>query len=495
MPAVPPFRRVLIANRGEIAVRITRTLRALGIATIAVYHAEEAASLAVRDADEAYEVTGDTPVAAYLDAEQIVAIARRAGADAIHPGFGFLSESAPFAQLVQDAGMAFIGPSADVIRLMGDKVGSREFVRKHGFPVAPSAYEETDPASFVDRGVAIGFPLVVKASAGGGGKGMYVVRSREELRGQIAVARREATRYFGDGRLYCERYVEQPRHIEVQVLGDTHGSLVHLGERECSIQRRFQKIVEEAPAPGLDEVLRRRIVDAGAGIARAAGYTNAGTVEFLLAPDGAFYFLEMNTRLQVEHPVTEMITGLDLVALQIRVAEGQPLPFAQADVQRLGHAIECRIYAEDADAGFIPATGAVLALRPPVGPGVRFDSGLVATQKVTAAYDPMLAKLIVHGADRSQAIARMRSSLRELVLLGVTTNAAYLERLVGHPEFVAGRTHTGFVAEHAEALKAPPPDEATLQLVLAAATLSGRTVRDVTQHVPEPYASMGAWRN
>jgi propionyl-CoA carboxylase alpha chain/3-methylcrotonyl-CoA carboxylase alpha subunit/acetyl-CoA/propionyl-CoA carboxylase biotin carboxyl carrier protein len=495
MPATRTFRRVLIANRGEIAVRIARSLRALGVVATVVYHADEATSLAVREADEAYEITGETPVAAYLDAEQLVAIARRAGADAIHPGFGFLSENAAFAARAREAGLEFIGPSADAIRLMGDKIGARAFVRRHGFPVAPSADEDDDPASFAARAAAIGFPLLVKAAAGGGGKGMQIARDPAGLAERIATARREATRYFGDGRLYCERYVERPRHIEVQVLGDEHGNLVHLWERECSIQRRFQKLVEEAPAPGLDDALRQRVLDAAAGIARAAGYSNAGTVEFILAPDGEFYFLEMNTRLQVEHPVTEMITGLDLVALQVRIAQGEPLPFAQHEVPRVGHALECRICAEDADADFVPATGSVLALRPPAGPGIRFDSGLARGERVTSAFDPMLAKLVVHGADRGQAIARMRAGLRELVLLGVTTNAAYLERLVGHPAFAAGSLHTGFVAEHAEALRAAPPDAGVLELVLAAATLSSRTVRDLTRQVPEPYASMGAWRN
>jgi len=489
------IRRVLVANRGEIAVRITRTLKSLAIASVVVFHDDERDSLAVREADEALEITGATPVAAYLDAAQIVAAAAGAGCDAVHPGFGFLSENADFAQAVRDAGLVFIGPSAEAIRLMGDKIGSREFVRRHGFPIAPSATEEDDPATFLERAAAIGFPLLVKASAGGGGKGMQIVHAPTELAERVATAKREAERYFGDGRVYCERYVERPRHIEVQVLGDEHGSVIHLWERECSIQRRFQKIVEEAPSPGLDDALRSRILEAGAGIARAAGYSNAGTVEFILAPDGEFYFLEMNTRLQVEHPVTEMITGLDLVALQVRVAQGERLPLAQAGVARLGHAIECRIYAEDAEAGFVPAIGTLLALRPPAGPGVRFDSGLLEGQRITSAYDPMLAKLVVHGADRAQAIARMRAALRELVVLGVVTNTAYLERLLGHAAFAAGATHTGFVVEHAEALKAPPPDEATLDVLLAAATLAGRAIRDVTAHIPEPYASIGAWRN
>ncbi len=489
------IRRVLVANRGEIAVRITRTLKSLGIATVVVFHDDERDSLAVREADEAREITGATPVAAYLDAMQIVAAAVAANCDAVHPGFGFLSENADFAQRVRDAGLAFIGPSADAIRLMGDKIGSREFVRRHGFPIAPSATEEEDPPTFLRRAAAVGFPLLVKASAGGGGKGMQIVREPGDLAERIATAKREAERYFGDGRVYCERYVERPRHIEVQVLGDEHGNVIHLWERECSIQRRFQKIVEEAPSPGLDERLRARILEAGAGIARAAGYSNAGTVEFILAPDGEFYFLEMNTRLQVEHPVTEMVTGLDLVALQVRVAQGEPLPLAQGDVQRVGHAIECRIYAEDAEAGFVPAIGTLLRLRPPAGPGIRFDSGLLEGQRITAAYDPMLAKLVVHGADRAQATARMRAALRDLVVLGVTTNTAYLERLLGHPAFAAGTTHTGFVVEHAEALAAPPPDPETLDTLLAVATLAGRAIREVTGHIPEPYASMGAWRN
>jgi propionyl-CoA carboxylase alpha chain/3-methylcrotonyl-CoA carboxylase alpha subunit/acetyl-CoA/propionyl-CoA carboxylase biotin carboxyl carrier protein len=489
------IRRVLVANRGEIAVRIARTLKSLDIASVVVFHDDERDALAVRVADEAVEITGATPVAAYLDAAQIVASAQTAGCDAVHPGFGFLSENAAFAERVRAADLAFIGPTADAIRLMGDKIGSREFVRSHGFPIAPSAIEEEDPASFLARAGAVGFPLLVKASAGGGGKGMQIVHAPAELAERVATAKREAERYFGDGRVYCERYVERPRHIEVQVLGDEHGNVVHLGERECSIQRRFQKIVEEAPSPGLDPALRARILDAGAGIARAARYTNAGTVEFILGPGGEFYFLEMNARLQVEHPVTEMVTGLDLVALQVQVAQGERLPFTQEAVPQVGHAIECRIYAEDAEAGFVPAIGTLLALRTPAGPGVRFDSGLTPGQRINAAYDPMLAKLVVHGADRAQAMARMRAALRELVILGVTTNTAYLERLVGHAAFAAGETHTGFVVEHAAALAAPPPDAATLDVLLAAATLAGRSMRELTGHIPEPYASMGAWRN
>jgi acetyl-CoA/propionyl-CoA carboxylase biotin carboxyl carrier protein len=419
---VSSLRKILIANRGEISVRIGRTLKSLGRRSIAVFHAEERDSLAAREADEAVELFGASPVAAYLDAAQIIETALRSGADAIHPGYGFLSENAAFAEQVAAAGLTFIGPPPQAIRLMGDKIGSREFVRAHGFPIAPSAAEADDPSSFHERAAAIGFPLLVKASAGGGGKGMHIVRNAQELPQRLAMARSEAARYFGDGRVYCERYIERPRHIEVQILADAHGNCVHLGERECSIQRRFQKIIEETPSPGLTPALRQRICTAAVGIAKAAGYVNAGTVEFILAPDDEFYFLEMNTRLQVEHPVTEMVTGLDLVGEQLRIAEGAPLAYEQDAIRALGHAIECRICAEDPAVGFLPATGELLVLRPPQGPGIRFDSGLLEGQSITASFDPMLAKLIVHGADRDEAIRRMRAALRQLVMLGITTN-------------------------------------------------------------------------
>jgi propionyl-CoA carboxylase alpha chain/3-methylcrotonyl-CoA carboxylase alpha subunit/acetyl-CoA/propionyl-CoA carboxylase biotin carboxyl carrier protein len=493
--ATPRIRKVLIANRGEISVRIGRTLRALGLGCVAVHHADEAASLAVREADEAVELFGATPVAAHLDAQQIIEAASRSGADAIHPGYGFLSENADFAASVAEAGLVFIGPPPAVIRLMGDKVASRNFVRDHGFPVAPSATPGTGETDFLQRAAAIGFPLLVKAAAGGGGKGMHIVRTPADLPDRLRLAQSEAARYFGDGRVYCERYIERPRHIEVQVLADAHGGCVHLGERECSVQRRFQKIIEETPSPGLTPELARTICDAAVGIARACNYVNAGTVEFILAPDGAFYFLEMNTRLQVEHPVTEMVTGLDLVAEQIRIAEGAALGYDQHAVRRVGHAIECRLYAEDADADFVPAIGTLLMLRPPSGPGLRFDSGLTEGQRITTAFDPMLAKLIAHGVDRNDAIRRLRAALHQPIVLGVTTNADYLHRLLGHADFVAGLTDTGFVDRHAAALAAPPLDPAEAVAILALAANDDHALRQSVARIPEPYASIGAWRN
>ncbi|KIF66050.1 biotin carboxylase, partial [Streptomyces sp. AcH 505] len=354
-----PFDTVLIANRGEIAVRIVKTLRRLGLRSAIVYHEVDAGAPAVAMADTAIRIVGRTPIAAYLDAEQIIAAAREAGAGALHPGYGFLSENAEFARTVAAAGIAFIGPTPESIELMGDKIRARNFVQRNGFPVAPSAIEEDDPRTFISRARTIGVPLLVKPSAGGGGKGMRIVRDLDTLEDAIAQARSEGQRYFGDGRLYVERYVEKPRHIEVQVLGDGFGNVVHLFERECSVQRRFQKIIEETPSPALSPELRQRICETAVGIARAADYRNAGTVEFIFG-GGEFYFLEMNTRLQVEHPVTEMITGVDLVAEQIFVAAGRKLAFGQSDIVARGHAIEARLYAEAPERGYAPTTGRVL---------------------------------------------------------------------------------------------------------------------------------------
>jgi acetyl-CoA/propionyl-CoA carboxylase, biotin carboxylase, biotin carboxyl carrier protein len=495
MSLIAGIDKVLIANRGEIAVRIARTLRRLGIRSVVAHHRIDAGTPGVRAADEAIELEGAEPIRAYLDGEQIAAKAREVGADALHPGYGFLSENAGFARAVEAAGVRFVGPTPEVMRLMGDKIESREFVRGHGFRVAPSATWEEDPATFLERARAVGFPLLIKASAGGGGKGMHVVRDERELAAAAPTAQSEAERYFGDGRIYAERYVERPRHIEVQVLGDRHGNLVHLFERECSIQRRFQKLVEESPAPNLSETLRTRICDEGAGIARAAGYLGAGTVEFVLGADGEFYFLEMNTRLQVEHPVTELVTGIDLVEEQLRIAAGEPLRFRQHDVRRLATAIECRICAEDAEADFVPATGDLLLVREPAGEGIRFDGGIAEGQAVTAAFDPMLAKLVAHAPTRGTAVERARRALRETVILGVTTNAAFLERVLAHPAFLRGELHTGFIPEHREALRAPPLTEETRGDALAAAALASRELVERITAVPEPWASIGRWRN
>jgi len=488
----PPFASVLIANRGEIAARVLRTVQAMGMRGIVVFHAVDRNTPAVLLADEAIEIEGSSPVAAYLDGAQIVAKAVAAGAEAIHPGYGFLSENAGFARAVEAAGMAFVGPTPDAIELMGDKVRARKFVAERGFPVAPSAIEDDDPATFAERARAVGAPLLIKPSAGGGGKGMRIVRDLALLEDEIARGRSEGERYFGDGRLYAERYVERPRHIEVQVLGDAHGQVVHLFERECSIQRRFQKVIEESPSPALTPEEREAICEAAAGIARAVGYRNAGTVEFIYG-GGEFFFLEMNTRLQVEHPVTEEVTGRDLVADQLRIAAGQPLGFAQGDVTIAGHAIELRLYAEDPARDFAPTTGPILAFRP--APDVRTDAGIVEGGEVTAAFDPMLAKVVVHGIDRADAIARADAALAQTVLLGCRTNNAFLRRLLADADFHAGRFHTGTIAEKPELLPDPPPTEAQRARMLGAAALSLRPVRDAADAVPAMQAEIGEWRN
>jgi acetyl-CoA/propionyl-CoA carboxylase biotin carboxyl carrier protein len=486
------MKKLLIANRGEIAVRIIRTLRTLGISSIVIHHAADAESLAVREADEAVEIAAKSPLAAYLDVEAILDAARATGAEAIHPGYGFLAENADFAAAVEAAGLRFVGPPANVIRLLGDKIRARERVARAGFPILPSVTIGADRGRFFAEARAVGFPLVIKAAAGGGGRGMRVVRAPDRLEEEVESAGREAERSFKDGRVYVERYVERPRHIEAQILSDAHDTHLHLGERECSVQRRFQKLIEETPSTVLTAEQRRRLCEHAVGIARAVGYRNAGTVEFLLAPSGEFYFLEVNTRLQVEHPVTEMVTGLDLVAEQLRIAAGERISFRQDEVRSHGHAIECRICAEDPVRGHAPTVGEVALLRTPNGPGVRFDSGLCEGQAITTAFDSMLAKLIVHGSDRPQAIARMRQALRDLVLLGVAHNAAYLERVLGHPAFARGDLHTHFLEQHHLDLVPPPPAGAELGALLAAATLVDK---GAGSEIPEPYAAIGEWRN
>jgi len=489
------FEKVLIANRGEIACRVARTLREMGIASVGIHHAADSLSAHVTAVDESVLIDGETPVAAHLDVTQILRVARETGADAIHPGYGFLSENAGFAEAVRQAGLTFIGPDPDCIRLMGDKIESRKFAEANGIPVAPSVLPTGDIETFIKEAASIGFPLLVKASAGGGGKGMSIVRDPADLAGQARQAANEALRYFADGRVYAERYIDRPRHIEVQVLGDGTGKVIHLHERECSIQRRFQKIVEEAPSAGLPDALRAEICDAAVRLASAANYLNAGTVEFILAPDGAFYFLEMNTRLQVEHPVTEMVTGLDLVRSQVEIAAGQGLSLNQGDIALNGHAIECRICAEDPSNGFLPETGRVLLLDPPADDHTRFENGLTEGQAVTSDFDPMLAKLVVHGPDRAGAADLMRKALQATTLLGVGTNIDYLANIVAHPAFRSGDLHTGFIDEHAESLAQAEPDEATLDTVLTAALAGHDSFRRQMDNYPEPYASMGHWRN
>ncbi len=489
------FPAVLVANRGEIACRVIRTLRRLGIRAVAVYHFEDRKAPHVALADSAVELHGAVPTAAYLDGAQIIAAAQAQGATAIHPGYGFLSENAGFAAAVAAAGLSFIGPDATSMHLMGDKIRSRDYARAQGVPVAPSLDLTGDAVAIAAQAAQVGFPLLIKASAGGGGKGMKIVRHAGELAEAAALAASEAKRYFGDDRVYAEKLVELPRHIEVQVLGDGQGNVLHFGERECSLQRRYQKIVEEAPAPNLPEALRQEICAAAVRLAGAARYRNAGTVEFILGKDGAFYFLEMNTRLQVEHPVTELVYGVDLVEQQLRIAAGLPLPCAQADLRRQGHAIEVRLCAEEPERDFRPATGRIGLLHIPQGDGLRWDGGIQAGQAVTPAFDSMLAKLIAFGDSREQAAERLQAGLEQLALLGVSHNGDYLARIMAHAEFRAGRLHTGFLAEQAADLAAPPLTPAMQQAALGAAALGLADIRPVLLDVPEPFASIGAWRN
>ncbi|MFO0689452.1 MAG: acetyl-CoA carboxylase biotin carboxylase subunit [Myxococcota bacterium] len=469
------FRKILIANRGEIAVRVARACRALGVRSAAIYSEADADALHVRMADEAHPCGPARATESYLDVARVVGIAKACGADAVHPGYGFLSENAAFAQAVLDAGLVFIGPPPDVIRAMGGKIPARERMRAAGVPVVPGGreairdFEEARAAA-----AALGYPVLVKASAGGGGRGMRRVEDEGGLAAALERARSEAKASFGDDTIYLEKYLSGPRHIEIQVLADSFGRTLHLGERECSIQRRHQKLVEEAPAWGMTEAVRTAMGEAAVRAAKAVGYVGAGTCEFMMDSTGAFYFLEMNTRIQVEHPVTEAVTGLDLVALQIRIAAGEALPLEQQDVRLSGHAIEARIYAEDPDAGYVPSPGPILAWQAPEGPGIRLDAGFDAGMTVTPHYDAMLAKLIARGADRAEALARLAEALERYWIAGIKTGIPFLRRLVATPTFRAGAYDTGFLeaeTARADSLLAPPRglDEATRIAVLGMA--------------------------
>lgn len=483
---------MLVANRGEIAARILRTVRAMGLRALLVAHEMDAGSPALALADDVRWITSSHPVAAFLDGDQILAAAQDMAADAIHPGYGFLSENADFARAVMQAGIAFIGPAPDTIELMGDKVRARNFVERNGFPVAPSAIEDDDPGTFLDRARRLGAPLLIKPSAGGGGKGMRIVRDIGLLEEEIERARSEGERYFGDGRLFVERYFERPRHIEVQVLGDRHGAIVHLHERECSLQRRFQKIIEEAPSPGLSTKERDDICAAAVGIAQAVSYANAGTVEFIYE-NGEFYFLEMNTRLQVEHPVTEAITGIDLVAQQIRIAAGESLGFGQDDIGCDGHAIELRIYAEDPAHAFAPSIGSIARLDIPEG--VRFDAGVSENSRISTAFDPMIGKLIIAGANRAEALEKADRALRALIIFGVKTNIGYLRRLIADPQVSAGALHTGLIGEKPGLLADPIPDESRIQKLIALAAPHIPELQHELAQIPPLHRAMGDWRN
>jgi acetyl-CoA/propionyl-CoA carboxylase biotin carboxyl carrier protein len=492
---VRPISKVLVANRGEIAVRIFRTLRELGLGAVAVYSDADRDALHVCFADEAYAIGPGPAAQSYLVHERLIETAFRAGADAVHPGYGFLAENPLFADAVERAGLTWIGPPAAAIELMGSKTAARRAMQAAGVPIVPGA---TEPVSSADEVAAIageiGYPVLIKAAAGGGGKGLKVVRSTDEVERAFESAQREGQAYFADASVYVERYLEDPRHVEVQVLADAHGNVFHLGERDCTIQRRHQKLVEETPSPAVDDVLRARIGRIAVDAARAAGYRSAGTIEGLLSPTGEFFFLEMNTRIQVEHTITEEVTGLDLVREQLLVAAGEPLSFRQEDVRFTGHAIECRINAEDPAAGFLPTPGRITSYREPGGPGVRVDSGVEAGAEVSGLYDPLVAKLIVHGVDREHARRRMLRALDEFEIGGVTTLLGFHRALLRHTCFVEGATCAGIVESEALAEEAARlertraglrPEHGPSRKRRIAVELDGRRF-DVRMLVPEP---------
>ncbi|MGW7076420.1 ATP-binding protein [Streptomyces sp. NPDC054866] len=488
------FDTVLVANRGEIAVRVIRTLRALGVRSVAVFSDADADARHVREADTAVRL-GPAPAAeSYLSAERLLDAAARSGAQAVHPGYGFLAENAQFAQACADAGLVFIGPPASAIDLMGDKIRAKETVKAAGVPVVPgSSGSGLTDAQLADAAREIGMPVLLKPSAGGGGKGMRLVRDASLLADEIAAARREARSSFGDDTLLVERWIDRPRHIEIQVLADGHGNVIHLGERECSLQRRHQKIIEEAPSVLLDEATRASMGEAAVQAARSCGYAGAGTVEFIVPgkDPASYYFMEMNTRLQVEHPVTELITGIDLVEWQLRVAAGEELPYGQQDITLTGHAIEARVCAEDPSRGFLPSGGTVLALREPQGDGVRTDSGLSEGTEVGSLYDPMLSKVIAYGPDRPTALRKLRAALAETVTLGVPTNAGFLRRLLAHPAVVSGELDTGLVEREADGLV---PEGVPDEVYEAAAAIRAAALEPTGDGWRDPFSEPKGWR-
>ncbi|MEZ4414509.1 MAG: acetyl-CoA carboxylase biotin carboxylase subunit [Gemmatimonadota bacterium] len=489
------LKSVLIANRGEIAVRVIRACRELGIESVAVYSEADRRSPHVRLADRAVCVGAAAASESYLRGDRLVEVALGAGVDAVHPGYGFLAERAPFAQAVQEAGLVFVGPDPDTITAMGDKTEARRRMADAGVPIVPGAVDAVQDAEEAARlAEEIGYPVLLKASAGGGGKGMRVVEGPADLARALEAASREAKGAFGDGAVYLERFLGRPRHIEIQVLGDRRGRVLHLGERECSIQRRHQKLVEEAPSAVLDAAQRARMGEAAVRAAEAVSYVGAGTVEFLFE-NGEFFFLEMNTRIQVEHPVTELVTGIDLVEWQLRVAGGESLPFGQSDIPMEGHAIECRITSEDVAAGFLPSTGTIHALAVPGGAGVRWDSGVEVGSEVGLFYDPLLAKLIVHGATREAAIQRMARALSELTIDGVETCTPLLRRIVAEPDFKAGKLSIRYLDEHPDLLQAEAAPSDVRAAAVAAALLEHQRRREERPRLGgSAEATFSAWR-
>ncbi|MFH1943702.1 MAG: acetyl-CoA carboxylase biotin carboxylase subunit [bacterium] len=493
------FKKILVANRGEIAVRVIRACREMGIRTVAVYSKADRSGLHVQMADEAIAIGPSPPLESYLHMEKIIEAARTTGAEAIHPGYGFLAENHRFATACDEAGIVIIGPNAEAMRLVGDKVASRKTLSKIGVPIIPGMKSTgKSVAPFLREAEKIGYPVMIKASAGGGGKGMRVVRDPKDLERSVEAGMREAQSAFGDASVYLEKCIERPRHVEFQVLADRYGKAIHLFERECSIQRRHQKIVEETPSTVLDSELRRRMGEAAVEVVRATGYTNAGTVEFLLDEDRNFYFLEVNARIQVEHPITEMVAGVDLVKWQIRIAAGEPLDLSQEHLHQCGHAIECRIYAEEPANHFLPSLGKVLFLKNPEGPGIRVDSGIYSGCEVSMYYDPILAKLIAWGEDRECARKRMTEALSEYVVLGIKTTIPYLKHVMEHPAFVRGDTTTDFIEKNCSEWKAPESDEA-FRIALVAAAVQTRMEENrgmpmKKRTAASPWTTVGRWR-
>ncbi|GBD38191.1 Biotin carboxylase [bacterium HR37] len=465
------FDKILIANRGEIAIRIIRACRELGIKTVAVYSDADRTSLHVAMADEAYNIGPPPPTESYLSIEKIISVAKRSGADAIHPGYGFLSENHLFAEACEREGIVFIGPSSEAIRLMGDKITARRIAQEARVPLVPGSDGAVSDVEAEVIAKKIGYPVMIKASAGGGGKGMRLVRREEDFKSSLRMARSEARSAFGDDSVYIEKFIERPRHVEIQIIGDAYGNILHLFERECSIQRRHQKVIEEAPSPAISPRTRKRMGEVAVRVAKAVSYRGAGTVEFILDQNENFYFLEMNTRIQVEHPVTEMITGFDIVKWMIRIAAGEKLTLTQEDISIRGHAIECRVYAEDPERNFLPSPGKLEYVRTPGGPGIRDDSSIYSGCEITPFYDPMLSKLIAWADTREEAIKKMRNALREYIVLGVKTNIGFLRRVMENEEFIKGEFDTGFIDRHPELLS-PSVDTQNLEPALVAAAVA-----------------------
>jgi acetyl-CoA carboxylase biotin carboxylase subunit len=494
------FNKILIANRGEIAIRIIRACHELGITAVAVYSEVDKTAMHVREADEAYCIGPAAPSESYLNQAVIIETAKKAGCCAVHPGYGFLAENAEFARAVSKADLVFIGSTPESIQLLGNKVESRKTMAEAGIPLVPGMKSDSalDDKTLLKEAERIGFPVLVKAASGGGGKGMRVVNDPANLQSSIEAAQREAKSAFGDPTVFLERYLVEPRHIEFQVFGDWQGNRIHLCERECSIQRRHQKIIEETPSPALDNELRQRMGETAVKVIEAAKYVNAGTVEFLLDKDRNFYFLEVNTRIQVEHPVTEETLGIDLVKEQILVAAGKELSWSQSDIKQRGHSIEARIYAEDATAGFLPSAGSVHFMKEPRGLGIRFDGGVESGDEVSVYYDPIIAKLIATASDRESAINRIRMALNGTVILGLTTNIEFLKAVLEQPAFIDGNLHTGFIPQYLPDWKPPALSDEDLAFALAVASLPSerKTVSsgDGSQEIPSPWLEIGAWQ-